>query len=115
MNRDQAEAHLTLRGWLPSTWGQGGATRNDVVVFTSKTKVWEVGADDPSPRFNVHVIWGQEPHIIAKHELDVWLWSDPLFWRIANECLSLDACQHSCGRDMSNLAAWRCASCHQIL
>lgn len=115
MTRDQVEAHLTLRGWIPLDWGQGGAAKGDVVVYTTKTKVWEPRADEPSARFNVHTIWDQDPATIAKNALDCWLWSDPMFWKIATECLSLDSCAHIIGHDMTNALAFRCARCHQLL
>lgn len=119
VTRDQVEAHLFLNGWMPSSWGQGGASKNDVVVYTTKTKVWEQGADGPTPRFNVHTAFNQDPDTIAKHQLDAWLWSDPLFWKIANQCLEYEACQHE-GHDGPDAAAWRaatgmyrCHRCHQ--
>jgi hypothetical protein len=103
------EAHLTLCGWVPSRWGQGGASKNDVVVYTTKTKIWEPGAGEPSPRFNVHTIWNQEPDVIAKNALGMWMWSDDLFWMLAKECLELQACDHS---DTHSLG--RCDRCHQL-
>lgn len=120
MTREQVEAHLTLCGWQPLSWGQGGAAKNDVVIYTTKTKVYEI-PQGPGVRFNVHTIWNQDPATIAKHALDAWLWNDAMFWRVANECLEFEACTHA-DTDPETTAAWmastgsmRCPTCHQLI
>jgi hypothetical protein len=84
VNRDAMEAHLTLDGWIPASYGTIGARKGNIVHYMFR----------PSPKLD-----GKEFSFghsllpdsqIARHDTGMWYWSDELFWAFARH-LQTDA------------------------
>lgn len=77
VNREAMEAHLTLQGWTPASYGSIGARKGNIVWYMFR----EYNGDgDESFKFGHSLLNPVDPD---KHDLEVWYWSDELFWPFA--------------------------------
>lgn len=82
VNREAMEAHLLLQGWTPCSYGTIGARKGGIVWYMYRA--WDRSKDaDPLDRETKFGHTLLAPDQIEKHDLDMWFWSDELFWPFA--------------------------------